>query len=86
MEPTQIVIIAIAIVLTSLFIALGIQMWFILKELRGSVVRVNKILDDSGKVSGAVSDGVTNVNGLMNGLKSGISLVTSFKKKGDNDE
>jgi hypothetical protein len=86
MEPTQIVIIAIAIVLTSLFIALGIQMWFILKELRGSVVRVNKILDDSGKVSGAVSDGVTNVNGLMNGLKSGISLVTSFKKKGDIDE
>lgn len=86
MNPTQIVIIAIAIVLTSLFIALGIQMWFILKELRGSVIRVNKILDDSGKVSGAVSDGVTNVNGLMNGLKSGISLVTSLKKKGDSDE
>lgn len=86
MEPTQIVIIAISIVLTSLFIALGIQLWFILKEMRGTVMRINKMLDDAGRVTGAVGEGFSNVSGLMNGIKTGLSFVTSFKKKGDSDE
>lgn len=86
MEPTQIVIIAISIVLTSLFIALGIQFWFILKEIRGTVIRLNKMLDDAGRVTGAVGEGFNNVNGLMSGIKAGLSLVTSLKKKGESDE
>lgn len=86
MEPTQIVLIAISIVLTSLFIALGIQFWFILKEIRNSLVKVNKMLDDAGRVTGVVGEGVSNVSGLMNGIKAGMALVTSMKKKGDSDE
>ncbi len=86
MEPTQIVIIAISIVLTSLFIALGIQFWFILKEIRGTVIRLNKMLDDAGRVTGAVGEGFNNVTGLMSGIKAGLSLVTSLKKKGESDE
>lgn len=86
MDPTQIVIIAISIVLTSLFIALGVQVWFILKEFRISIQKVNKMLDDGGRVSGAVGDGFSNVSGLMTGIKTGLSLVTSMHKKGSNDE
>jgi hypothetical protein len=86
MEPTQIVLIAISVVLTTLFIALGVQVWFILKEIRVSLTKVNKMLDDAGKVTGAVGEGVTNVSGLMNGIKAGMSLVTSIRKKGENDE
>ena len=86
MEPTQIVLIAISIILTTLFIALGIQLWFILKEIRASLIKVNKMLDDAGKVTGAVGEGVTNVSGLMSGIKAGMSLVTSIRKKGEDDE
>lgn len=86
MEPTQIVIIAISIVLTSLFIALGIQLWFILKEVRISIQKVNKMLDDTGRVTGAVGEGFSNVSGLMSGLKTGLSLVTSLRKKGEDNE
>jgi hypothetical protein len=86
MDPTQVVIIAISIVLTSLFIALGVQVWFILKEFRISIQKVNKMLDDGGRVSGAVGDGFSNVSGLMTGIKTGLSLVTSMHKKGSNDE
>jgi hypothetical protein len=86
MDPTQIVIIAISIVLTSLFIALGVQVWFILKEVRISVQKVNKMLDDAGRVSGAVGDGFSNVSGLMNGIRTGLSLVTSLHKKGEENE
>jgi len=86
MEPVQLVIIAISVILTSLFIALGIQFWFILKEVRGSMQRVNKMLDDTGKITGAFGDGVSNMSGLMNGLRAGISLVTSLQKKGEKNE
>jgi len=83
MEPVQIVIIGISIVLTSLFIALGVQFWFILKEVRGSLQRVNSMLDDAAKVTHAVGGGLTNMSGLMNGIKSGMSLVTTLRNKGE---
>ena len=86
MDSTQIVIIAISVVLTSLFIALGIQLWFILKEVRIGLQKMNKMLDDAGRVSGAVGEGFSNVSGLMSGLKTGLSLVTSLRKKGEKDE
>lgn len=81
MEPTQIVLIAVSVVLTSLFIALGIQGWFILREIRTSLIKVNGMLDDAGKVTKVVGEGVSNVSGLMNGIKAGMSLVTSIRQK-----
>lgn len=86
MEPIQLVIIGISIVLTSLFIALGVQVWFILKEFRRGLGKMNKMLDDAGRVTGAVGEGFTNMSGLVNGIKAGISLATSMRKKGDSDE
>ncbi len=86
MDPVQTVIIAISIVLTSVFIALGIQVWFILKEVRGSFQRFNKMLDDAGKVTEAVGEGMTNMTGLINGIKAGLSLASSMRKKGEDHE
>ncbi|MCX8008719.1 MAG: hypothetical protein N3A54_03360 [Patescibacteria group bacterium] len=86
MDPVQIVIIGISIVLTTLFIALGVQMWFILKEIRGSIQRMNKMLDDAGKVTGAFGEGASNMSGLINGIKAGLSLAASMRKKGDDHD
>jgi len=78
MEPTQLTIILISISLTILVIVLGIQVWFILREIRVSMKKMNKMLDDAGKVSGAVSEGVIGMSGFVNGLKTGISAITSL--------
>lgn len=86
MDPVQITIITISFVLTILIVALGVQVWFILKEMRGSLIRMNKMLDDGGKVTGAVSDGVENVGGFLTGIKAGMSMFSSLRKKGDPDE
>jgi hypothetical protein len=80
METTQLVIIIISTALTALLILLGIQVFYILKEIRRSIMKVNKMLDDAGKVSGSVSDGVVNMSGFINGLKAGISAISSLKK------
>ncbi len=78
MDPTQLTIIIISFALAILFIVLGIQVWYILKEIRLSLKKVNKMLDDAGRVSGAVSEGVVGMSGFVNGLKTGISAITSL--------
>lgn len=85
MDPVQLTIIIISFALTILLIILGIQVGFILKEVRLSFQKMNKMLDDAGKVSGAVSEGVIGMSGFVNGLKTGISAITSLLHKKDDE-
>lgn len=86
MDPVQLTIIAVSLILTALFVFLGVQVWLILKEMRASLQKVNKMLDDATKVTGTVSEGFTSVAGLMSGVKAGLSLFSAFRKKGDTNE
>ena len=83
MDPIQLTIIGVSVTLTILLVVLGIQVFYILKEIRFSVQKTNKMLDDAGKVSGTVSEGVTSMSGFMNGIKSGLQMVTALQKKGE---
>ncbi len=86
MDPIQLTIIGVSITLTLLLVILGIQVYLILSEIRSSLQKTNKMLDDAGKVTGTVSEGVTSMSGFMNGIKTGLSMVTSFQKQGDKHE
>ena len=86
MDPTQLTIIVISLALATLLIILGIQVWFILKEIRISLQKMNSMLDDAKKVSGTVSEGIVGMSGFMNGLKTGLSAVTSLIHKGEPHE
>lgn len=86
MDPIQLTIVGVSITLTVLLVVLGIQVFLILKEFRSSVVKANKMLDDAGKVSETVSSGVTSMGGFLNGIRSGIAMITSLKGKGETHE
>jgi len=86
MDPVQLTIIGVSIALTILLIIIGIQIALILKEVRQSVQKTNKMLDDAGKVTETVSSGVTSMSGFINGIRTGISMFTSLRKKGDHHE
>ncbi len=86
MDPVQLTIIAISIVITVLIVFLGVQVWYILKEIRSSLQKVNKMLDDAGKVSGTVTQGVSSMAGMLEGIRTGLSLFSSFRRKDHNDE
>lgn len=79
MDTTQFIIVIVVSVLTTLFVVLGIQVFYILKEIRISIQKVNRMLDDMGKVSGTVGNSVSNLGGFINGLKSGITAITSLR-------
>jgi hypothetical protein len=86
MDPIQLTIIGVSVSLTIVLGIIGIQISLILKEVRFSVQKTNKILDDAGKVSGSVSTGVESMSGFINGIRTGISMFTALKKKGESHE
>ncbi len=86
MDPVQLTIIGVSIALTIILIIIGIQVALILKEVRQSVIKTNKMLDDAGKVTETVSTGVTRMSGIVNGIKTGLSFIKSLKSKGNHHE
>ncbi len=85
MDPIQLTIIAVTIVLTTLIVILGVQVFFILKEFKKSIQKVNKMLDDAGKVTGAVGEGFGSMSGFIKGIQAGLSVITALRKKGEDE-
>ncbi len=83
MDVTQILLIVVVVVMTILLVVIGIQVIFILKEIRRSLQKANKMLDDATSVTSSLSKTVTGATGLVEGIKTGLSLVHMFGKKKD---
>ncbi|MEX2013248.1 MAG: hypothetical protein WD967_02490 [Candidatus Levyibacteriota bacterium] len=81
MDPAQTALFLVVIVLTILLIVLGIQVFFILKELRHTIVKTNKVLDEAGQITESVSAPLSSISALTMGLKTGASLAGLFKKE-----
>jgi len=86
MESLTLIIVVVTVVLTILLVVLGIQVFFILKEIRLGLQKMNTMLDDMAKVTGTVSEGVTNMGGIFSGMKAGFSIFSSLLKRREHDE
>ncbi len=80
-DPAQLALFIIIIVLAILLVVLGIQVFFILRELRNTVSKANKVLDDTGVITESVSGPVSSLSSVMMGIKTGASVASFFKKK-----
>ncbi len=79
-DPAQIVLFLVIIILTTLLVALGIQVFVILRELRKAVGKANKILEDTGIITESVSTPLATLSSLMMGVKTGVSVANLLKK------
>jgi len=77
--------------LTIVLVIVGLQVWQILKEFKRSLEKINKVLDDTGRISKAVADPIEEASEFLVGLKRGISFfntisgfLKNFKHKGRN--
>jgi hypothetical protein len=76
------VIIAVAIfVVVSFFVMLSIQLFFILKELRVTVARVNEILKDAEDVSDEVKKSLETVGNGMRQITTVLDIFSMIKNK-----
>ena len=84
MDGTQVIFLLIAVALTVLLITLGVQVYFILREVRMVVAKMNRLLDDIDSVTSTVRNGVDRLSSLANGFKMGsllLSLFNSVRKR-----
>lgn len=84
-DSAQLLLVIVVTTLTILLTAVGIQVFFILKEVRRSVEKMNKILDDTGTISESVAKPISSFSSSIGGL-SGITgllgwLLTKRRKK-----
>jgi len=82
LNPTQILLIIVVSVLTVILAIIGMQIFYILREGRRSIEKVNKMLDDVGSITSSVAKPIINLSSSISSF-SGITGLLSwiFKKK-----
>lgn len=80
-DTAQAVLLFVLVVLTVLLLVLGIQVFFILRELRQTVSKANKVLDDTGVITESVSEPVSKFPSLVSGLKIGAGIASLLKRR-----
>lgn len=77
-DSVQVILLFVIIILTILLVALGIQVFFILREVKRTVTKANKVLDDTSMITESVSRPLSSIATIAMGFKAG-SLVSVFK-------
>ncbi len=80
-DSTQLVLLIVIVVLTILLLVLGIQVFFILKELRKTIFKMNKVLDDASTITESVSEPISSLSTIVSGMKTGAFFAHLLKGK-----
>lgn len=80
-DTAQVVLLFVLLVLTILVLVLGVQVFFILRELRQTVSKANKVLDDAGMITESVSGPISSISSLATGVKTGALLAGLLRRK-----
>jgi len=88
MDITQIIIIVSLICITGIIVASGIWLILIFKELRVTISKTNKILDDTESITSSVAKPISSISEFVMGFKNGFSFFNKLfdkkdKKNGD---
>jgi hypothetical protein len=66
-------------VLTVLLVVLGIQVYFILKEFKKTVIKANRVLDDTETITKNVSGPIASISSISNSLQaSSVFAIIKF--------
>jgi hypothetical protein len=78
-DITQVVLLLVLGILTMLLVVLGIQVYFILKEFRKTVVKANRVLDDTEQITKNVSAPLASLSTLSTTLQaSSVFAIIKF--------
>lgn len=73
-DPVQLVLLIVIIALTALLIVLGVQVFQILKDVRVTLTKVNRVLDNAGSITDNIDAPLAAVSGLVMGAQSSSLL------------
>ena len=76
----QILLFLVVSILTTILVLAGVQVVHILKELRETIRKMNKMMDDFQLISSSIAKPIAGVSGFLTGIKSGMDVVNLFLK------
>ena len=79
-DSAQTILFVVIIVLTIFLLVLGVQVFFILRDLRKTVSKANKVLDNTNIITQSVSAPISSLSSIAMGIKTGSSFINLFKK------
>ncbi len=82
-DTTQILLFTVVTALTILLIVIGIQVVFILREVRKMFEKMNKMMEDATMVTGSIGRSFNEISGFTTGLKGVLKIFSIFAKKED---
>jgi len=77
-DPVQLVLLIVILVLTILLVILGVQVFFILRELRQTISKTNKVIENAGSITENIEAPLSALSSLALGVKAS-SLITIAK-------
>lgn len=85
-DTVQAVLLFVIVLLSILFVVLGVQVYFLLKDLRQTLQRTNKILDDVEVITSGIAEPVSSFSSFINngsalGVAAKIFSLFSKRKK-----
>lgn len=75
MDTTQIILLAVIVVLSIILVALGFQVFFVLKDLRKTLTRANRLFEDADNLVGEVKKPVESAANFITALVSGMGIA-----------
>lgn len=80
MDFTQIVLLAVIIVLAIALVFLGIQVYFVLKDLRKTLFRMNRLFDDANELVAEVKKPIEKAGSFFTAVTTGANIINLLKK------
>jgi len=77
-DPVQLVLLIVILVLTILLVILGVQVFFILKEIRQTISKTNKVLESAESITENIEAPLSALSSLALGVKAS-SLISVAK-------
>ena len=81
MDTVQLVLLFIIVVLAVLLLVLGIQVYVILLDLRTTIKKANRVLDDVELISETVSAPLASLSTILTGAKAGAFFAQMLRGK-----
>ena len=80
MDITQTILLAIIIVLTIFLVGLGFQAFFVLKDFRKTLRKVNRLFDDADDLVGSVKLPIHSAGNIISAMTAGAGIAHLLKR------
>lgn len=74
-DATQLLLSLVIIIIVTMLSVIGVQVYFVLKDLRNTLQKANKILDDTAIISESISKPIGLLSTVAKSLSSGSKII-----------